>query len=155
MKKDFPRSSYSVTLRKLSRKSKIGFGKYKDSTVGSLIDNKYYGELLSYYYRFDKIDFHDEIKNELMITKERRIEKPGKERDIKQVKKFMILCLRDIYEKNGKLEDGKDLDQTPTPFFPNSMVVKLPKKDKKKKVHGLDEFFHSKSRNQAKNHGRR
>lgn len=66
-------------LRKLTWKSKLGFGKYADMTVKSIFiaDRDYLGFV---YYNCDMIDFCDEIKQELQLIE---IAKPGKSPETK------------------------------------------------------------------------
>lgn len=69
------------TLRTLTRKSKLGFGKYKDLTVQKILDMKMPLVLISPYYKLTSINFTDDILNELKITEKYRIEKPSKNKD--------------------------------------------------------------------------
>lgn len=71
---------YSVRLRVLTRKSILGFGysDVRDLSVQQLLDLKKYKVLISSYYGLDKIDFQDDILNELLITEEFRLVKPSK-----------------------------------------------------------------------------
>lgn len=68
--------SYSVNLRKLSMKSTIGFGRYADMIVGNVlkVDPSYLSWL---YYNKDKISFLPEVLEQLKITGELVIDKPG------------------------------------------------------------------------------
>ena len=68
----------NLLLRKLTRKSVIGFGEYKDLTAGNLLDMNRVRELLQLYYALSKIDFADCLKSELCMTEELSIKKPGK-----------------------------------------------------------------------------
>lgn len=68
-----------MLLRKLTKKSIIGFGKYKELTVQDIIQLKDHKYLLWLYYFNSIIDFCEELKNELFITHERVILKPGKD----------------------------------------------------------------------------
>ena len=69
------------TLRTLTRKSKLGFGKYKDLTVQKILDMKMPLVLISPYYKLTSINYMDDILIELKITKEYRIEKPSANKD--------------------------------------------------------------------------
>jgi hypothetical protein len=70
--------SYVCRLRTLTRKSIIGFGKYKDLTVQNVLDTMNVSEIIGLYFRLDKINFQEEILEEVGIKKELRIQKPGK-----------------------------------------------------------------------------
>lgn len=70
------------TLRTLTRKSKLGFGKYKDLTVQNILDLKMPLVLISPYYKLTSINFIDDILDELKITQEYRIKKPSSNKDV-------------------------------------------------------------------------
>jgi hypothetical protein len=106
-----------VKLRTLAMKSKLGFGYQKDWTVEEhFILYKEYN-LLTLYYGFGNIDFNDEIKAKLFITREREIPKPGSLRHdmlhptlgITQ-HEIISLCISDFNKANssdkGKLQRG-------------------------------------------------
>jgi hypothetical protein len=76
-----PKNSKTMTFRKLSSKSIIGFGAWKDKTVGSMIKAGKVIELIDMYYKLSHISFLDEVLNELKITPEFQIIKPGKDHD--------------------------------------------------------------------------
>tara|TARA_R110000772_G_scaffold68118_2_gene150884 strand:+ start:1003 stop:1350 length:348 start_codon:yes stop_codon:yes gene_type:complete len=69
------------TLRTLTRKSKLGFGKWKDYTVQELLDLRKPLVLISPYYKLTSINYIEDILIELKITKEYRIEKPSANKD--------------------------------------------------------------------------
>jgi len=78
-----------MTLKRvLTRKSILGFGYSADRhlSVQMLLDMGKRKLLISSYYGLQKIDFADDVLNELGITEEYRIPKPGKDNDMK--KKF-------------------------------------------------------------------
>lgn len=64
-----------ITLRILTRKSKIGVGNYANDTVQKLLDNKMYPTLRKLYYTYEAISFQDDILDE--IHADIRIDKPG------------------------------------------------------------------------------
>jgi hypothetical protein len=74
--------SQVVLLRRLSLKSKLGFGKYREHTVSRLIELKGNVGLLilrSAYFNLSNISFLDEILlNVLKINQEDLFSKPGK-----------------------------------------------------------------------------
>lgn len=81
---EFENSSYSVNLRKLTRKARLGFG-YKDIkhiTIQDILIMNKHKELIKIYFGLDKITFMDDILEECGIDEDMRIEKPGKIRDL-------------------------------------------------------------------------
>ena len=77
---DFENSTYSVNLRKLTRKSRLGFG-YRDIkhiTIQDILIMNKHKELIKIYFGLSKINFIDEILDELGICEDMRIPKPGK-----------------------------------------------------------------------------
>lgn len=67
-----------VRLRTLAYKSILGFGKYHDFNVKSLVDTHKTVYLRWVYYNCDMISFLPDILDEIHIPNEYRIEKPGK-----------------------------------------------------------------------------
>ena len=96
LSKEFENSSYSVNMRKLSRKSRLGFGyqEIKHITIQDILIMNKHKELIKIYFGLDKITFMDDILDELGINEKMRIEKPGKIRDFEkrdiQVKKALV-----------------------------------------------------------------
>lgn len=68
---------YHMKFRKLTRLSKIGFGPYYDRTVGNMIEGGKYVDICQMYFNLSHITFFDDVLDELKITAEWRIEKPG------------------------------------------------------------------------------
>lgn len=64
-------------FRKLTEKSIIGFGNYKDWTVKGMIERHKEMQLISIYFQMSHITFFDDILAILKITPEWQIEKPG------------------------------------------------------------------------------
>lgn len=84
LSKEFENSSYSVNMRKLARKSRLGFG-YQDIkhiTIQDILIMNKHKQLINIYFGLDKITFMDDILDELGIDESMRIEKPGKIRDL-------------------------------------------------------------------------
>jgi len=81
---EFENSSYSVNLRKLTRKARLGFGyqEIKNITIQDILIMNKHKELIKIYYGLDKITFMDDILEECGISEDMRIEKPGKIRDL-------------------------------------------------------------------------
>ena len=95
---DFENSTYSVNLRKLTRKSRLGFGyrDIKDITIQDIMIMNKHKELIKIYFGLGKINFTDDILDELGISEEMRIPKPGKivdydERDILVAKALSVV----------------------------------------------------------------
>lgn len=65
-----------VRLRTLTRKSKIGWGMFKDCTVQELLDTRK-GQISWLYYHVEWMTFTDDVLEEAHIWEDRRIEKPG------------------------------------------------------------------------------
>jgi adenine C2-methylase RlmN of 23S rRNA A2503 and tRNA A37 len=97
------------TLRTLTRKSKLGFGKNKDLTVQRLLDLKKNLSLISAYYRLTSINFTEDILTELKITEDYRIEKPSL--DIDAYYKFLN---ENGFEKKVRSREGSDIRQKET-----------------------------------------
>lgn len=72
----------SILLRKMTKKSTINFGKFKECTVEQLFGMKKQIGLISMYFNLSTITFTDEILDELGITAEYRIDKPSTSREI-------------------------------------------------------------------------
>jgi len=67
-----------IHLRKLTLKSKLGFGNLKDLTVNEILQRNKHRELLNIYYTLSNIDFDDDVKMELCLSPIRQIYKKGK-----------------------------------------------------------------------------
>lgn len=67
-----------TTLRKLTKKSRIGFGKHADLTVQQLLDLHEGPYLVWMYYCCAEIDFFPDVLDSIYIKEENRIKKPGK-----------------------------------------------------------------------------
>ena len=92
---EFENSSYSVNLRKLTRKARLGFG-YKDIkniTIQDILIMNKHKELIKIYFGLDKITFMDDILEECGISEDMRIEKPGKIRDLEERDKLIKKAL--------------------------------------------------------------
>lgn len=70
----------SVLMRTMTEKSIIGFGyeDVRDLSVGQMIAMRKVSDLIRMYYGLDKINFVEDILDQIGITKEIRILKPGK-----------------------------------------------------------------------------
>ena len=63
-------------LRTMTRKSRLGFGKYKDLTIQHILDMKLNSVLVSAYFKLTSINYTEDILQEIGISKEYRIKKP-------------------------------------------------------------------------------
>ena len=121
----FENSSYSVNLRKLTRKARLGFGykEIKNITIQDILIMNKHKELIKIYFGLDKITFMDDILEECGITEDMRIEKPGKIRNlsertqlvnkamqsVKSRKKEEVAAFREMAKELKKeFKDGKD-----------------------------------------------
>lgn len=68
----------TILLRTLSRKSIVGIGQLKTLTVADAFALEYQAKLIAAYYCNNTISFSDDILEDLGITGEYRIAKPGK-----------------------------------------------------------------------------
>ena len=115
--KEFENGSYSVNMRKLARKSRLGFGyqDIKSITIQDIMTMNKHKELIKIYFGLDKITFMDDILDELGITEDMRIEKPGKirdyeERDLKVRKAVTTVKNRKKPEIEAFRKVAKELD---------------------------------------------
>ena len=92
---DFGKDTYSVNLRKLTRKSRLGFG-YRDIkhiTIQDILIMNKHKELIKIYFGLGKINFIDDILDELGISEDMRIAKPGKIEDYEERDKLVAKAL--------------------------------------------------------------
>ena len=99
-----------ATLRTLTRKSKMGFGKIKDCTVQELIDRNKKVELVAAYYKLSSINFTEDILDELKITEKYRIKKPSTNKTVYR----MVLSLYPDRVRNRELEKLRKPYKGPT-----------------------------------------
>jgi hypothetical protein len=66
-----------MQFRVLTKKSFKGFGFLKDSTIEQLLSHGKVIEVVSMYFNYSHISFREDVLEELKITKEWRIQKPG------------------------------------------------------------------------------
>ena len=98
---DFENSTYSVNLRKLTRKSRLGFG-YRDIkhiTIQDILIMNKHKELIKIYFGLGKINFTDDILDELGISEDMRIEKPGKIEDYDKREILVAKALKKVKER--------------------------------------------------------
>lgn len=98
---DFENSTYSVNLRKLTRKSRLGFG-YRDIkhiTIQDILIMNKHKELIKIYFGLGKINFTDDILEELGISEDMRIEKPGKIEDYEKRDAVVAKALKVVKDR--------------------------------------------------------
>ena len=98
---DFENSTYSVNLRKLTRKSRLGFG-YRDIkhiTIQDILIMNKHKELIKIYFGLGKINFTDDILEELGISEDMRIEEPGKIEDYQKRDAVVAKALKVVKER--------------------------------------------------------
>lgn len=93
-----------IKLRKLTFKSVIGFGNFKDLTVQDLVNLNRHKDLVNMYYKLGNIDFSEDVKEHMCITEKRVIQKPGK--DLTAYKWFLHDILHDVIEKHATAKLG-------------------------------------------------
>jgi hypothetical protein len=132
----------TLLLRKMARKSKFGFGKYNEYTVSDVlkVDKQY---LKWCYYYYEMITFMDDILDEIGISEDYRIQKPGKNPD--------VLIISDMSKKAGfaKLSDEEKL----------KAIKKKSHEEKEKRIRDFNiskgnNKFYTKGYLQRKNHGK-
>lgn len=79
--KPIKRKKWNMKFRKLTLKSFLDYGGYKDRTVQNMIDHKNHLDLISAYYKLSHITFFDDVLEILKITPEWRINKPGTDKE--------------------------------------------------------------------------
>jgi hypothetical protein len=88
---------WRMKFRKLTKKSTIGFGIYRDRTVQSMFDHNRKIDLASFYFNLSHITFMDDVLDELKISDEWRIIKPGTDHD-----KYILFINTVHAEENNK-----------------------------------------------------
>ncbi|GIR58559.1 MAG: hypothetical protein CM15mP65_11400 [Crocinitomicaceae bacterium] len=83
---DFENSTYSVNLRKLTKSQDLVLDiiAIKHITIQDILIMNKHKDLIKIYYGLGKINFTDDILDELGISQEMRIEKPGKIEDYEE-----------------------------------------------------------------------
>lgn len=100
-------------VRTLTRKSVIGIGQpwsIKDMTVEKVLGMIWHVKLVSLYYKISSINFTDDVLNELRITPDLRIPKPGTN------KTLYYICLLKYPPKFRGDERAKKMKAKTKPF---------------------------------------
>ena len=91
------------TLRTMTKKSKLNFGKYRDKTIQQMLDLNRKIELISAYYKLTSINYTEDILSELNIVGDYVIEKPSSDRDM-----YYKFLNENGYKKRLRSRDGAD-----------------------------------------------
>ena len=142
-----------VTKRILTLKSRIGFGKFSTYTVNDMLVSERFKPLLYMYFSLEKIDFNQEIKDQLCITKEIELVKPSRISYKNSEEKTAVIskCLKNIYAAIDSKKDSvqiiieKRLSKKTVKEFIGDIVIK--------KIH-RDIKLSGKGYLQAKNHNK-
>jgi hypothetical protein len=125
-----------LRLRKLTRKSLLGFGKDADLTIGNMLDLQKTRYLRWVYFNCSMLTFMDDILDQIGIIEEFRIEKPGKDS-----------------EKHEELNNEIDLKRSGFSKFKHEAHHKRVRKAEFINFRKRDSIRFSKSIMQRKNHG--
>ena len=134
-----------VTLRTLTFKSTLNFGKYADYTVQQVIDqNPIDGiqYLVWIYYNSSNISFHSDVLERLGISEDFKIKKPGK-----VINEKIFYFFRHI----ANLNRGKFSEKDKNLLLANHSMAK---KHIRKAINRETIFLTNKSFLQRKNHGK-
>lgn len=123
----------AILLRKLSRKSILQEGKYSGLSIQEMINLGHTRILRWYYYNLSNIDFLEDIKNEIGITPDVYINKPGVDKRLSDVVNEIMLSKMPM---KGKMHQQKL----------NKVVAE--------KTYRKSSRVLTKAQMQAKNHGR-
>jgi len=93
----------SLSLRTLTLKSKLNIGKYGLLTVQDFINLDMQKDLVEMYYKYSKLNYNQEIKDILGITKDNEISKPGTGKVIYPNKLPSTKAKKGTHESLGKL----------------------------------------------------
>ena len=139
-----------LRLRIMARKSVFTFGKWDMYTVQQVLDLKGYQSLRWYYYNCSMVSFLPDILDELWITEEWRITKPGT--DPEKGKQ-----LEDNIQKhfNRKIAEmyKEDPDKAMRMYTNHQKHIGINARDKKWWWKNLDRKMFSKASMQRRNHG--
>ena len=128
-----------VTLKRvLTRKSILGFGyvEYRDLSVQMLLDLGKKDILINSYFGLEKIDFIEDILDELGIIPEFRIVKPSKDYELQKL--F-------FQQRNANWTDEERMN-----FYSN---IKGERKKRWKRANAKQGIFSSSEYYRSKNHG--
>jgi hypothetical protein len=133
-----------TSLRTLTKKSIMWFGKYNNLSIQQILDLKELGYLRFIYYNYSGISFNDEILTTIGVFEEYRIQKPGKNIELHKTigdHRMKIFCANSI--NNGNI----------IPYVTAKNYVKRKKKAQYVGFKKTDSIRFSKSSLQRLNHG--
>ena len=108
----------SILLRKLTLKSKLNFGKYKNCTVEQMFGMRMQKQLISIYFKLSKITFTDDILTQLGIVAEFRISKPSK-----NIELYLLFLEQNNYQKKRPQAKGlQKMRIIQKPFRPETLL---------------------------------
>ena len=132
-------------LRKLTWKSRFGFGKHADLTIQQLFDLNLKGYLRWIYFNNSKITYIDEILD-MLIYPEYRIDKPGINRELGDQYRIKI-------EKYAIAKSYESIENNDWTKFGNNKHTTVIRKSKLRDKVKCRNKFSSKSFLQSKNQG--
>jgi hypothetical protein len=132
-----------LRLRTLTRKSthKFGYEDNKDLTVQQLLDLKKHKVIITTYFGLDRINYIDDILDEVGITKDLRLDKPAKLRG-KEQNEAVRKAVNNMYENKTEKE-----------IMGASMAARKKSRDYSKKIFSDINRSNRKKSLQSKNHG--
>lgn len=93
-----------LRLRKMTLKSVINVGRFYNLSVQNVIDMGNIGGLVALYFNLSKISYTDDVLDILGITKDLRIEKPGKIESLDMQQKYRSDALNNYYKDFSEIE---------------------------------------------------
>ena len=140
----------AVRLRVMARKSVFTSGKYENFSVQQVINLKGYHYLIWCYFNQSNISFLPDILDELHITEELRIEKPGT-----NVEKGNLVAEMRRKRFNAKLHAVSMESTAKGCIMYNKHLknMKIYAKDMYRSMINYDNMYFSKGSMQARNHG--
>lgn len=108
------------TLRTMTRKSKLNFGKHKDKTVQQMLDLKRNLELISAYYKLTSINYTQDILDELKIVGDYVIDKPSSDKEM-----YYRFLNENGYKKRLRTRDGADRMKRESRMWSRSMLQRF------------------------------
>ena len=126
---EFENSTYSINLRKLTRKSRLGFGyrEIKHITIQDILIMNKHKELIKIYFGLGKINFTDDILDELGISDDMKISKPGKIEDYEERDVLVSKALKVV--KSRKKEERAAFRKMAEEMKENNQKLNLKKVD--------------------------
>ena len=108
------------TLRIMTRKSKLNFGKYKDKTVQQMLELNRKIELISAYYKLTSINYTQDILDELKIVGDYVIDKPSSDKEM-----YYKFLNENGYKKRLRNRNGADRMKFETKRFSGAQLQRF------------------------------